>query len=194
MADKAAQHHSYNSAALQCLGCGVSKENRHEVENNIGSGVHDDVGAVGCIEARHLGKCCQKTLDQTCCRNSRYQRCEDLGDLLQNQVAQRLLLIRNLLVYGTACNGVSEDRYGCVINLCDLCAAYHLELSAGNDDRDNALQMLYHVFLCKALILQDKAQTGETVCHLFYIGFAAHIVKNVLGNFVVIHGFLSFVL
>ena len=72
---------------------------------------------------------------------------------VKNQVAQRLLLIRNLLVYGTACNGVSEDRYGCVINLCDLCAAYHLELSAGNDDRDNALQMLYHVFLCKALIL-----------------------------------------
>ena len=53
--------------------------------------------------------------------------------------------------------------------------------------------MLYGFFLCKAFILQDEAQTGEAVCHLFYIGFTAHIIKNVLGNFVVIHSSLSFV-
>ena len=47
--------------------------------------------------------------------------------------------------------------------------------------------MLYNFFLRLALILQNEAQAGETVCHLLYIRFSAHIIDNVLGYFVVIH-------
>ena len=84
----------------------------------------------------------------------------------------------------------AQQSNGSVVDLGHLGTANHLELTTGNHHGDHAFQMLNHLFIGLALILQDKAQPGKAVGNLLYIGFAADIVKNVLGNFRVIHFFL----
>ena len=189
MADKRAQHHGNNSAALQCLrGC-ISQENRHEVEDHVAGCIHNYIGTVFCIKSRYFREYRQEALDQTCCRDSRNQRSEDLGNLLKNQVSKALLLCGNLHIAarGSRSHAVSQNLYCRIVNLFYLRAADYLELSAGNHYGNNAFQMLYHILLCLAFILQDETQTCKTVRNLFYVCFSAHIIDNVLGNFVVIH-------
>ena len=190
MAQESAQHHGHDGAALQSLGGSVSQEDGDEVEDDVAGGVQDDVGAVCGIKAGHLGECCQQALDQAGSRNGGHQRGENFGQLLQDEVAHALLLLGNGLFLRRGRSGLTaqlgDDG---VVNFGHFCAADHLELAAGHNDRDDALQMLDDFLFGFALVAEHKAQTGEAVSDLLHVGLAADIVQNVFGYLVVIHVF-----
>ena len=191
MADESAQHHGNNGAALEGFGCSVSQEDGNEIENDVAGGVHDDVGAVGGIKTRHLGENGQQTFDQAGSSDGRNQRGEDFSDLLQDHIAQALFLgLNGFFLVGRGRGSLAAQQSNrSVIDLGNFCTANHLELTAGNHNGDHTFQMLNHLFVGFALVLQNKAQPGKAVGDLLHICLAADIVKNVLGNFLVVHCF-----
>ena len=190
VAQEGTQHHGHDGAALQSLGGSVSKEDGNKVEDDVAGGVQDDVGAVGGVKAGHLGKGGQKTLDQAGSCNGGHQRGKDLGQLLQDEVAHALLLRGDGFLFGRGCSLPAQLSHDSIVDLGDFCAADHLELAAGHDDRDDALQMLNDVLFGFALIAEHEAQAGEAVGDLLHVGLAADIVQDVFGYLVVIHVFL----
>ncbi len=150
MAEEAAQNHRNDLVAFQSLRSRISQENRHKIEDNIAGRVKQRISTCGRKRLKHgkSGTSRQKSLYQAGCRNSGNDGCEDLGNLLENQV--KTALIASL---GSAVIQISHQRKHRIINLCHLRAAYYLELSACNYNGDYALQMLYYILLGLAVIL-----------------------------------------
>ena len=186
MAQEGTQHHGDDLVGLQGLGSGVGQEDGHEVKDDVAGGVQDHIGAGGTVHPTQLGNGRQQALDEAGGGNGRHQGGEDLAQLLDEQVAEALLLGGDL--YITLANHLAaQQRHSLVVNLVDLAAQNDLELAGSLYHLDHALQTADHILVRLFVVPQHEAETGEAVGHRLDVLFAADILDDVGSDLFVVH-------
>ena len=186
MAQEGTQHHGDDLVGLQSLGSGVGQEDGHEVKDDVAGGVQDHIGAGGTVHPAQLGNGGQQALDKTGRGNGRHQGGEDLAQLLDEQVAEALLLSGDLHV-ALANHLAAQQRHSLVVNLVDLAAQNHLELAGSLYHLDHALQTADHILVRLFAVPQHETETGEAVGHRLDVLFAADILNDVGSDLFVVH-------
>ena len=191
VAEEGAEDHRNDAGALEGLRRGVGEEDGHEVEDDVGGGVQNDVGAVIRRKPFQLDRRGEQALDEAGGRDGRNDGREDVGDGLEDVVPDGALVALDLLdgfAVGVHDAALDVDHgQELVIDLVDLAAQNDLELTAGLHDLNDAFELAHRVLAGLGGVPQNQTQTGKAVGCILDVLSAADVVEDTLGYLLVIH-------
>lgn len=179
----AADDQAFYLGQAKPLGGGVAQQHRHEVEEGIGQGIQDGVGAAGVAQQAEVGDNGQQAFQDTAGRQVGQAGGEDGRHNADEGVQGVELFLGLVLVVRLRSAGVGHciqmaHGHHSLVDVGHLVADDHHVLAARLDDGDNAVGLFQHIGLGLALILQFEPQTGHTVGQADNVAFAAHVLQN----------------
>ena len=164
IAEGSTDSHTYERVTFELLGRSEAKEQRQEVEHAVADGIENLIGRRIRREPAERGAHDAESLDESHRSEGTENGHEDTRDGVEQDVDDASLGGVALVV---SVNLASEldVRGGAngIVHVSDVIADYHLVLTSGLDDRDDALGLVDLIGLGLRLVLEHKAQTRHTV-------------------------------